>query len=186
MLRAAPNRLPQGARRSQAAPARGRILRSRAGLALAAALAWALGCGPADEPPALEAPAVAPAPQGQDHDLTAFELEHGIGPIAEEVKLGPVDPALAARGEEKYTMLCESCHRLEDRFVGPPLGEVLARRSPTYVLNMMLNPQEMVDRHPVARQLLAEYLSIMPNQQLSKDDARAILEYLRTAQLESP
>ena len=43
----------------------------------------------------------------------------------------------------------------------------------------MLNPQEMIDRHPVVKQLLAEHLTFMPNQGLTQDQARQVLEYLR-------
>ena len=63
--------------------------------------------------------------------------------------------------------------------MGPPLGGVLDHRTPTYVLNMILNPQEMYERHPEAKQLLAEYLSYMPNQGLTRDQATAVVEYLR-------
>jgi maltooligosyltrehalose synthase len=44
---------------------------------------------------------------------------------------------------------------------------------------MMLNPTEMQEKHPVVRQLLADYMTQMTNQNLSFDDARAILEYFR-------
>jgi hypothetical protein len=47
-------------------------------------------------------------------------------------------------------------------------------------MNMILNPMEMVERHPVAKQLLAEHMTFMANQNLTVDDARAVLEYLRT------
>ena len=45
---------------------------------------------------------------------------------------------------------------------------------------MILNPQEMVERHPVAKQLLAERMTFMANQNLTIEEARAVLEYLRT------
>ena len=63
--------------------------------------------------------------------------------------------------------------------MGPPLGDVLGHRTPTYVMNMILNPQEMYERHPAAKQMLAEYLSYMPNQGLTAEEARAVVEYLR-------
>src|SRR5690606_21919827 len=67
-----------------------------------------------------------------------------------------------------------------ERYIGPPLGNVLLRRSPAYTMNMMMNPTEMSQRHPVAKALLAEYLAPMPFQDLSEQDARALVEYLRT------
>jgi mono/diheme cytochrome c family protein len=120
------------------------------------------------------APAVASA-----DGLTAFELEHGIGPVTQPVELGAADEELAEAGEELFELKCMACHRLSERYIGPALGDVLERRSPAYVMNMMLNPAGMVEQHPAAKALLAEYLAPMPNQDLSVEDARALLEYLR-------
>jgi hypothetical protein len=44
---------------------------------------------------------------------------------------------------------------------------------------MILNPIEMEEKHPVVKKLLAEYMTQMTNQNLSFDDARAVLEYFR-------
>ncbi len=74
-----------------------------------------------------------------------------------------------------------SCHKLGERFIDPALGDVLSRRTPRYVLNMILNPDKMVKRHPEAKKLLTEYLAPMAQQNLSPDDARAVLEYIRSA-----
>lgn len=112
---------------------------------------------------------------------SAEELEKGIGPVR-EVVLGPVDPALAAQGQATFDMKCTSCHKLGERYVGPPLGSVLERRTPEFVMNMMLNPNEMTQKHPVIRELVGEYMLAMPFQDLTEPEARAILEYLRTAQ----
>lgn len=149
-------------------------------MALILAGTLAAGCG-GDEGDGRSQVRAAPA-SGGEAALTAFELEHGIGPFTSAVELGPIDPSLAARGQDIYEMNCLSCHRLVDRFVGPPLGEVLTHRSPTYVLNMIMNPMEMTRRHPEARALLAEYMTIMPYQNITEEEAKAILEYLRTVQ----
>jgi len=45
---------------------------------------------------------------------------------------------------------------------------------------MILNPEEMVKRHPEAKRMLAEYLAPMAQQNLTQADARAVLEYIRT------
>ena len=48
-------------------------------------------------------------------------------------------------------------------------------------MNMILNPEVMVDEDPLARDLLMEYNgSPMANQGLKEEEARAILEYFRT------
>ena len=138
------------------------------------------GCGKSDQKPASQAPAAAPAAAGGAGELTAFELENGIGPVKEAVKVGPVDKELAEKGEKLFAAKCTACHKFGERYVGPALGGVTERRTPTYVMNMILNPDGMYTRHPAARQLLGEYMTQMPNLGLPQDEARAIMEYLRT------
>jgi mono/diheme cytochrome c family protein len=142
------------------------------------------GCGPAGEsaePAADGDAATAVAVPGLD--ITEDELKYGIGPIR-RVELGPLDEALAARGEELFRMKCMACHRMDERYVGPALGGVTERRTPEYVMNMMLNPGEMVRRHPAARAMLMAHYTEMPNQNLTEEEARALLEYLRTQSAE--
>ena len=48
-------------------------------------------------------------------------------------------------------------------------------------MNILLNPTEMLQKDPIAKALLKEYNNIqMLNQNLSQEEARAIVEYLRT------
>lgn len=112
--------------------------------------------------------------------LTAEQMEKGIGPVS-SMDVGPVDAELAAQGEGIFTTKCSACHKLDQRYVGPPLGDVTERRAPEYVMNMILNPEEMLQKHPEAKALLAQFMTPMPNQNLSHDEARAVLEYLRQA-----
>lgn len=134
------------------------------------------GCGKGQDaaPPA-------PPPAAGEGGLSAFQLEHGIGPVTEAVTLAATaDEALAATGKAAFEAKCTACHKLAERYVGPELGEVTTRRSPTFVMNMILNPMEMVERHPTAKALLAEYMTFMANQSVTVEEARAIVEYLRT------
>ncbi len=110
--------------------------------------------------------------------LSTAQLEHGIGPIT-TVNLTTVDTALAESGEQIFQTKCATCHKFDQRYVGPSLDGILDRRSPAFVMNMMLNPAEMVEKHPEVKKMLAEFLTPMPNQNLSEEDARAILEYIR-------
>ena len=142
------------------------------GLVLCIAVA---GCGGSDEGGAVEEAGAA------NGGLTAVQTENGIGPIT-TVSLAEVDASLAETGEQIFTTKCSACHKFDTRYVGPPLGDVLSKRTPAYVMNMMLNPQEMVEKHPEARKLLAEYMTPMPSQNLTEDDARALLEYIRVQQ----
>ena len=88
---------------------------------------------------------------------------------------------MAARGQEKFNAICVACHMAEQRMIGPAMKGVYERRSPEWVMNMMLNPNEMLKSDPIAKALLKEYNNaIMLNQNLSEDEARDLAEYLRT------
>jgi len=47
-------------------------------------------------------------------------------------------------------------------------------------MNMILNPQQMTQENPTAQELFATYLVQMTYQDVTQDDARAILEYFRS------
>jgi len=137
-----------------------------------------VGCGKSDS--AGDGSSSAAANTEVSGGLTAAQLEHGIGPVV-AFEVGPIDPAMAATGEELFRLKCAACHKIDERYIGPALGEVTEHRSPAYVMNMILNPEEMTQKHPEARALLAEYVAPMANQSLTNEEARAVLEYLRTA-----
>lgn len=104
----------------------------------------------------------------------------GIGEV-KSVELGSgVDGALADQGKAIVDMKCTACHQLNDkRLVGPGFQGVTNRRRPEWIMNMITNVDVMLDQDPEAQKLLEECLTRMPNQNISLDDARGILEYLR-------
>ncbi|MCB0475494.1 MAG: cytochrome c [Flavobacteriaceae bacterium] len=104
----------------------------------------------------------------------------GIGPVKSIVLDPEIDESLAKKGEEVYAQNCLACHKPDKRFVGPAPKGILQRRTPEWIMNMILNPEEMVQKDPIAKALLAEYLSPMANQHLTEEQARAVLEYFRT------
>lgn len=112
--------------------------------------------------------------------LTAFQLEHGIGPITSTIDLGPIMQDRVERGRNIYQMKCEMCHSMDTRMVGPALRDVMDRRSPEFVMNMILNPGEMANRHPEGQKMLREYMNIMPFQNVQENEARDIVDYLRS------
>lgn len=104
----------------------------------------------------------------------------GIGPV-KSLTLGPIDEAMAEEGRELFESLCTACHKTDKKFIGPSPKDILDRRSPEWVMNMILNPQEMVEKDPIAKQLLIEANGApMANQSLTEEQARKILEYFRT------
>ena len=104
----------------------------------------------------------------------------GIGPIS-SVTIGDLDQALVAEGEPVFQAKCTACHKISKKFVGPALKGVTQRRSPEWIMNMTMNPEEMIQKDPIAIKLLAEASGApMANQNITEAEARAILEYFRT------
>lgn len=104
----------------------------------------------------------------------------GIGPV-KSIELGKIDQAMADKGAEHFKQKCTSCHKAKKRFLGPPMKGLLTKRSPEWVMNMMLNPMEMTKKDPIAKQLLKDYNNLlMVGQNLSEEEARSILEFIRT------
>lgn len=103
----------------------------------------------------------------------------GIGPIKSVEIADEVDEELADQGGKVFEQFCSSCHKMAEKYVGPALGGVTRKQSPEWIMNMIINPDVMIKEDPVAKALLAEFLTTMPNQNISEDDARAVLEHFR-------
>ena len=99
--------------------------------------------------------------------------------VIKEVKLGPIDTKLAEKGQEIFNLKCTACHKYNERFVGPAIGEVVKRRTPEYIMSMILHPEEMIANNDTTKALLAKFMTPMANQNLTEDEARAVLEHLR-------
>jgi len=105
----------------------------------------------------------------------------GIGPIKSVTLSESIDQTMADKGKLLFKNKCSSCHKTTKRFIGPNPTGILKRRSPEWVMNMIMNPAEMVKEDPIARQLFIKFNgSPMANQNLTKEETRAVLEYFRT------
>lgn len=105
----------------------------------------------------------------------------GIGPVSHLDLPQEIDQALALQGKELYDLKCKACHKPTEKFIGPAPKGVLDRRTPEWVMNMILNPEIMIKDDPDAKALFLEYnMAPMANQGITQDEARAMLEYFRT------
>lgn len=109
---------------------------------------------------------------GEDTELI------GVGPI-KKLELKPVDKSMADKGKVLFDAKCVACHKFDVKVVGPPLNGVTKRRKPEWIMNMILNPEQMTKENMVAKQLLGEHLTQMTFQNVTQDEARAMLEYFR-------
>ena len=106
---------------------------------------------------------------------------HGTEIKAGDVELTtPLNQQWVSNGKGIYEMKCQSCHKLTDeRLVGPGWKGVTQKREPHWVMNMITNVDMMLEKDPEAQKLLEQCLVRMPNQNIAKDDARQILEFMR-------
>lgn len=104
----------------------------------------------------------------------------GFGKFKDVQLTHPLDQNLVAKGESIYNVKCSSCHKLTDeRLVGPGWKGVTDRRKPEWIMNFVTNTDEMLDKDPHAKALVEVCMVRMPNQHLSDDEARQILEFMR-------
>ncbi len=105
----------------------------------------------------------------------------GVGPITSVTLSNEIDQAMVTKGADIYKKMCTACHRPDKKFIGPAPKGVMKRRTPEWIMNMILDPEGMVKNDPLAKDLLMEFNGApMANQNLTEEDARAVLEYFRT------
>ena len=104
----------------------------------------------------------------------------GVGKFQHVELTHPLDQKMITTGKNVYDLKCASCHKLTDeKLVGPGWKDVTKRRAPEWIMNFVTNTDEMIEKDAVAKNLYEVCLVKMPNQNLSDDDARAVLEFQR-------
>jgi len=135
-------------------------------------------CGGGSETPKTP-PGAAPAsttPAAGESTSPSVELF-----TAADLKLGDIDPAMVTQGEKIYDVKCQACHsKGPNRIVGPGWEGVTKRREPAWIMNMIVHTDAMLSSDAEAQKLFEECLVRMPNQNLNHDEARHMLEFMRT------
>jgi hypothetical protein len=113
---------------------------------------------------------------------TSDQEVHGDEVKPGDVKLTtPLNQEWVTNGKGIYDVKCQGCHKLTDeRVVGPGWKGVTKRREPHWIMNMVTNVDMMLEKDPEAQKLLEQCLVRMPNQNLDKDQARQVLEFMRS------
>ncbi len=132
------------------------------------------GCQSKEE--AQQAAAAAPTPA---EILARTPVAHG--PEIKKVELtNPLNQEWVAKGKAIFDMKCMACHKLTgEKLVGPGWSGVTKRREPVWIINMITNTEMMLDKDPEAQKLLELCLVRMPNQNITEDEARHVLEFMR-------
>ena len=99
------------------------------------------------------------------------------GPRAVE---SPADHEKAEAGKKLFsTKGCSACHAFGKRLTCPDLAGVSQRRTALWMENQILHPDVMTKEDPISHDLLSKYALQMPNQGLTPDEARAVIEFFK-------
>ncbi len=105
----------------------------------------------------------------------------GVGPIKDLQLAEVIDQEMVKKGMKTFKTNCSACHKIDKRFIGPSPQGIMKRRSPEWIMNMILDPKLMTEEDRCAKDLLIEFNgAAMANQNLTEEQAREILEYFRT------
>jgi len=110
----------------------------------------------------------------------SYDPNRGQGKFTKVEMGATLGSAMATNGDKVYTVKCQSCHKLTDeKLVGPGWKGVTSRHANEWIMNFITNTDEMLNKDPKAQAQLEICLVRMPNQNLTDDDARALLEFMR-------
>ena len=110
----------------------------------------------------------------------SYDPKRGEGKFENIEFPATLDVAMAQSGKQIYEVKCASCHKLSDeRLVGPGWKGVSTKHKPEWIMNFITNPDAMIDQGPELQAQLEICLVRMPDQNLSDDDARHLLEFMR-------
>jgi hypothetical protein len=92
----------------------------------------------------------------------------------------PLDQKLASDGQDTYERKCLACHKLtSELLVGPGWYGVTRRRTPEWIMNWITNTKVMLEKDQAAQADMVVCLIRMPNQDLTDEEARQVLEFMR-------
>ncbi|MEM9329304.1 MAG: cytochrome c [Bacteroidota bacterium] len=113
------------------------------------------------------------------------DAEEGKGLVGYVELTDPLDESMIKQGRGIFTSKCASCHTLDTvQFAVPSFAGVTNRRAPEWIMNMIMNVDQMLQNDPTAADLLKKHKIQMPDPNLKVDEARAVLEFLRNNDLQ--
>jgi len=104
----------------------------------------------------------------------------GVGRFKDVALTHQLDANMIAKAEPIYNAKCFACHKLTtEKLVGPGWKGVTDRRAPEWIMNFITNTQVMLDKDLLAQSELITCVVRMPNQDLTDEQARDMLEFMR-------
>lgn len=143
------------------------------------ALTGLVACG-GTETPSDSSTSTSDAQESGESGNPSYDPNRGEGKFTTVEVGATLDAAMAQNGENISNVKCASCHKMtEERLVGPGWQGVTQRHQLPWLMNFITNPEPMIDKDPKLQAQLEICLVRMPNQNLSDQEAREIVEFMR-------
>jgi len=119
-------------------------------------------------------------PSTDEEHINKVELSKnplGVGPI-QKLELSTISDSTMRIGMELFKNKCATCHTMEFKNSGPDISDLLSIRKPEWIVNFLINREEMLTIDSLAiktRKLYEEDCEA----DLSEKEALDMLEYLR-------
>lgn len=143
-------------------------------------LLFLVACGGSAEAPPPATPALPPAPAAPPAPPPAADVGPD-GPAdlsVPEIALS-ADAAVIEQGRAVFSDRgCAGCHQFGAKLVGPDLVGLTERRTLPWISRMVLHPDEMTKRDPVAKDLFRTHMVQMPNQGVQPADLPALISFI--------
>jgi hypothetical protein len=118
-------------------------------------------------------------------EIVEYNAKIGIGKFDKLELKDELDLKLSRKGKILQEQKCASCHKLTDEVsIGPGWKDITNKRSPEWLMNLMTNTEEMLKMDPSLIDQVKKYGVSMPDPQLTEEDARSILEFMRSVDAE--
>jgi len=94
----------------------------------------------------------------KEKTVTTIDMNNkGVEQIKYVILGSSIDKSMADKGQQLFKNKCSTCHRSDREFIGPSPTGIMDRRSPAWIMMMVMNPSEMTAKDPIAKELLAQF-----------------------------
>jgi len=107
---------------------------------------------------------------------------YGIGPIS-HVELTTISDSLMQVGQQLFKDKCTECHTMEYKNSGPDISDILANKKPEWIMNFLLNKEEMLQKDSLAIYTRNKYKVDCGASITEEHNALELLEYFRIYQI---
>ncbi len=112
------------------------------------------------------------------------DLDPALADAPMPARYDPIDAELADAGAWLFQHNCSACHHIgSTSMIGPDLAGVTERRTLDWIAAMIRRPDSMLVADTTAQRLLVEYQVPMADRRLDGARVRALVEFLRRADI---